>query len=580
MCGIIGYKGHRKAPEIVYTGLQKLEYRGYDSAGTAHITPQNTVKIDKAEGQVNKLQKTQTKSNTGIGHTRWATHGGVNKTNAHPHTCHKKEVAVVHNGIIKNHKQLKQKIPEKHYQSDTDTEVIPHLIQKQLQKGRKFLEACKKVEKQLKGSYAVVATHKTGEIVAFKNDSPLVLGIGQNETFLASDTTPFIKHTEKAKFLKNRDIVHIPENGKHKIHNLKQEEEVERETQKVEWSSEEITKEDHKHYMKKEILEQPTTVKRAAFQDKSDIEKTKKLLKQAEKIYLTGCGTSSFAADLGAKYLREELEKPVIPVQSHELEHRNTKPNKEDAVIALSQSGETADLLAALEPLNSTTVSITNVKGSTLVRNSEHTLYINAGPEIGVASTKALTGQLAVLKLIQYGLKDQLKEGRKSITQTAEKIEKVLEDNEETIESLSETFAKKENIYFIGRNKGYDVAKEADLKLKELTYIHSESFPGGEFKHGNISLVEEGTQIVSFLKKTGYEEITSNTLEAQSRGAEVTAVTQARHPEFKNNIVIPEDENSEILEIIPFQLIAYKTSLKKGNDPDKPRNLAKSVTVK
>ena len=578
MCGIIGYKGNRKASEIVHEGLQKLEYRGYDSAGTAY-TEKNKIKVEKAEGEVKKLQKTQTKSTTGIGHTRWATHGGVNETNAHPHTCHKKEVAVVHNGIIKNHKQLKQQIGKEKFTSDTDTEVIPHLIQKHLQKGQEFLEACKKVEQKLEGSYAVVATHKNGEIVAFKKDSPLVLGINQNEIFLASDTTPFVQHTETAKFLKNRDIVHIPHHTQHTIQNQKHGQ-VERETQKIEWSGEEITKEDHAHYMHKEIHEQQTTVKRAAFQDKTDIQKTVKLLEDAENIYLTGCGTSGFATEIGAKYLRQELEQNVIPVLSHELEHRKHKPGKKDIVIALSQSGETADLLAALEQTEAPIIAITNVKGSTLVRKSKEQLFINAGPEIGVASTKSFTGQIAVLKLLQYGLKDQIDQGRKSIIQTADKIEQTLNQNEETIEQISSRFAEEDNIYFIGRNKGYDVAKEADLKLKELTYIHSESFPGGEFKHGNISLVEEGTPVVSFIKETGGEEIISNTLEAQSRGADIIAVGQEQMPEFKHQIQIPTDDNSEILETIPFQLIAYRTSVKKGNNPDKPRNLAKSVTVK
>lgn len=579
MCGIIGYKGNQKAPDIVYKGLQKLEYRGYDSAGTA-FTYDNQLKIEKAKGEVKELQKLNLDTQTGIGHTRWATHGEVNKTNAHPHTCHKNEIAVVHNGIIKNYQQLKRKIPDQHYQSDTDTEVIPHLIQKQLNQGKDFLTACKIVEEQLEGSYAVVAIHKEEEMIGFKNESPLVLGLNKNEKFLASDTTPFIEHTDQAIFLKNRDLVHVTDQ-EHKFYNLKENQKVERPVKKVEWDSEEITKEDHKHYMKKEILEQPTTVKRAAYQDKSDIQKATKKIEEAENIYLTGCGTSSFAADLGAKYLRKQLDKNVIPVKSHELEHRNQKPSKNDTVIALSQSGETADLLAALNQIDSQIIAITNVKESTLVRNSDHQLYINAGPEIGVASTKAFTGQLAVLKLLEYALKDQLNEGRKSITQTADKINKTIEKNNKTIEEISEKFADEENVYFIGRNKGYDTAKEADLKLKELSYIHSESFPGGEFKHGNISLVEEETPVVSFLKEPGFEEIVSNTLEARSRGADIIAVGQSPQlQQFKYNIQVPEDENSEILEIIPFQLIAYKTSIKKGNNPDKPRNLAKSVTVK
>jgi len=574
MCGIVGYRGDKKASRIVYKGLKKLEYRGYDSAGIATVN--NQVHISKGKGTIDEVSTKEKPGETSIGHTRWATHGGVNDTNAHPHTSTENNIAVVHNGIINNYEELKEKLGEHLFESETDTEVIPKLVEEELRYTEDTLEAVRNAVERLEGSYAVALVTEDDELFAFKQGSPLVIGRGEEEHFIASDVTPFLEHTEEAVFLEDGDIARIEKDG-FEIHNNG--EKVDREIKKIDWDAKQTSKKEYNHYMKKEILEQPKTVKRAAFQDRSDMEEARKMVEEADKVYLTAAGTSSFAADLAAKYLRD-CGIDAAAEQAHEMEYRTDEVGEDDLVIAISQSGETADLLAVTNRIEAPILSVLNVKGSTLDRDSDHTLLINAGPEIGVASTKAFTGQVAVLKLLKYTLEERLREGRNSLVDTADCIEQVLKENEETITELSEFLKQKEHVYFIGRYTSYDLAKEADLKLKELSYIHSESFPGGEFKHGNISLVEDETPVVSFIGNTGREDIISNTKEAESRGANVTTVDCEEHGFSDFHIQIPEDENSELLKVVPFQLLAYRTSLKLDHNPDKPRNLAKSVTVK
>ena len=576
MCGIVGYRGDKRASKIVFEGLKKLEYRGYDSAGIA-TAGNPTVKVEKGEGTIEEVQPEKTDGTTGVGHTRWATHGGVTDANAHPHKDCTGNIAVVHNGIINNYETLKKELEDRghEFKSETDTEVIPHLLEEELEQDIPIHEAAQNVADTIEGSYAVVAVLDTGKLVAFKNESPLALGVADDEYFLASDVTPFLEHTEQAIFLEDGEVVTL--NGDYKIY--KEREEISKEPRKIDWDAEEASKEGHEHFMEKEIKEQPQTVKKAAFQDKSDMQEAVEMIKNAETIYLTGCGTASFAASLGAKYLRE-TGATVVTEQSHELEYRTDEITEDDLVIAVSQSGETADLLATLDDADAPTLAVVNVVGSTLARQSKHTLFVNAGPEIGVASTKAFTAQIAVLKLLQYALKDELEKGRESLLQTADKLEETLEDNEALLEDISSYLAEKDHVFSIGRDKGYDMARESALKLKELSYIHVEGFPGGEFKHGNLALIQDGVPVISFLKETGYDDTLANALEAKSRGADIIGVGSEPIDKFRFFIEIPEDPNSEIIEIAPFQMIAYLTSIRKGNNPDKPRNLAKSVTVK
>ena len=573
MCGIIGYHGDDEAAEKVFRGLKRLEYRGYDSAGIA-TAGNPTIKVEKAVGEVDEVANPDIDGTSGIGHTRWATHGGVTQENAHPHVSEKEKVAVVHNGIIENYQEIKEDL-EVEFRSETDTEVIPHLLERELERQEKVSEAVDRVMERLEGSYAVAAMLDSGEMIAFRKGSPLVLGLSDDEYFLASDVTPFLEHTKQAIFLEDDDYAII--DGEHEIYNSG--EKVEREVQEIDWDAEQASKEGHDHFMEKEIKEQPKTVKRAAYQDRSDLEEAVKMIEEAEDVYLTGCGTASFAASLGAKYLREAGVE-ALTEQAHELEYRSDEVTEDDLVISVSQSGETADLLSMLEETEADVLAVVNVVGSTLARQADHKLYVNAGPEIGVASTKAFTAQLAVLKLVSYSISGEIEEGREKLLETAENIKTVIKDNRETVEDLSSYFADKDHVYFIGRNKGYEMAREANLKLKELSYIHAEAFPGGEFKHGTLALVEDGTPVVAFLKEEGYSQAYSNMMEAHSRGADIISVGTEEIEESKFHITVPEDENSEILEIVPFLMAAYLTSVEKGNDPDKPRNLAKSVTVK
>jgi glucosamine--fructose-6-phosphate aminotransferase (isomerizing) len=577
MCGIIGYRGTENASEIVRKALEKLEYRGYDSAGIATVG-NPSLKIEKGEGTIEDVLDTeieeQLDGKTGIGHTRWATHGEVNDVNAHPHVGEEEHVAVVHNGIINNHEKIKEEL-DAEMKSDTDTEVIPHLIEKELERTEDLKQVCENVMEKLEGSYAVLATLKTGEMLAMKQGSPLVVSETDGEIFLGSDVTPFLNQIDKAYFFEDGDYAVIGEG----VQVFREGEKKDIEYEEINWDAGEASKQGYNHFMEKEIYEQSTTIKRAALQDRKDMEEAVEMIEEAEKVYITGCGTSSYAASLGAKYLRKAGYRVEVE-QSHELEYRSDEITEDDLVIAISQSGETADLLSLLEEVDAEVLSIVNVVGSTLDRQSEHTLYVNAGPEIGVASTKAFTAQLTVLKMISYAAQGELETGRESLIETASKVEETLEENKETIEELSQYLNEKQNVYFIGRNTGYDIARESALKLKELSYIHAESFPGGEFKHGTLALIEEGTPVVGILNGKGEDEMMSNIAEAKSRGADIIASGEEKINGFTQFIKIPEDKNSEILQVVPFQMLSYKTSLKKGNNPDKPRNLAKSVTVK
>lgn len=578
MCGIIGYQGDREASEIVRKALKKLEYRGYDSAGIATVG-NPSIKIEKGEGTIDEVLNSEKlekglDGKSGVGHTRWATHGEVNDRNAHPHTGEKQRVAVVHNGIINNHMQLKEEI-DAEMKSDTDTEVIPHLIERALNQTEDLKEVCEKVMEKLEGSYAVLATLETGEIIAKKKGSPLILSRSGDEIFLGSDVTPFLEHTDKAYFFEDGDYAVIDDK---EIKVFKDGKEKDVEYREIDWDASEASKQGHSHFMEKEIHEQSKTIKRAALQDRKDMEKAVEMIEEAENVIVTGCGTSSYAASMGAKYLRDAGYRVDVE-QSHELEYRADQLGEDDLVIAISQSGKTADLLSLLDRVDSEVLSLVNVVGSTLDRTSEHTLYVNAGPEIGVASTKAFTAQLAVMKMISYTAQGDLDSGRQSLIQTSSKVKQTLETNQETLEELSKYLQDKDNVYFIGRNKGFEVARESALKLKELSYIHAESFPGGEFKHGTLALIEEGTPVVGILGETGREKMMSNIAEAKSRGADIIAAGEEQISNFKYFIKIPEDRNSEILKTLPFQMLAYRTSLRKGNNPDKPRNLAKSVTV-
>lgn len=573
MCGIVAVKKGDRAAEKAFEGLKNLEYRGYDSAGIARL--HDEIQVKKGIGEVEEAIEDVGPGESAIGHTRWATHGGVTDSNAHPHTDCKGKIAVAHNGIIRNYQELKEELAERghSFESETDTEVIPHLLEEFLE-NNSLKEATHKTMERLDGSFAVTCLLDTGDIVAFRKDSPLVIGLGDDQNFIASDFTAFLEHTDKAIFLEDGDVAIL--NGEIEVYNDR--EEVDREVKQIDWDAGEATKAGHSHYMQKEIREQKSTIKRAAFQDKKDLNKAIEMIENADNIYLTACGTANYAAELGAKYLREAGHKPIVE-QAHELEYRADEIGEDDLVIAVSQSGETADLLSALNETDADKLAIVNVVGSTLARESDHKIYVNAGPEIGVASTKAFTAQLTALKLVSYAAQGKIDEGRNSLIETAEKVDEVLRVNENNLDEIAEYLAEKEDTYFIGRDKGRELALESALKLKELSYIHAEGFAGGEFKHGTLALIEDGVPVFAFLEH-GKDEIMSNAVEARSRGADLIGVGKKEIDGFEYFVNVPEDENREILEVIPFQELAYLTALERQNNPDKPRNLAKSVTVK
>lgn len=573
MCGIVGVKSEDDAAKKVFNGLKRLEYRGYDSAGIAQIG--SDLELEKGTGTIEEVMESPEGSKISIGHTRWATHGGVTDQNAHPHLDCDQEIAVVHNGIIQNYEELKKELKQKghNFRSETDTEVIPHLLE-EYYKNNSAKEACEKAVARLEGSYAIAAAFSDGDIIGFKKDSPLVIGVSEKDYFLASDITAFIDYTDQAVFLEDGDLAVLNSN----VEIYRDGERIEPQPEEIEWNAEQASKAGYDHYMEKEIHEQPTTIKRAAFQDRSDLEEAVKMLDNAENIYITGCGTASYAAALGAKYLRKAGYKIEFE-QAHELEYRTDEIGEEDIVIAVSQSGETADLLASLKQQDAETLAIVNVVGSTLARKARHKLFVNAGPEIGVASTKAFTGQITVLRLLGYAAQKSIDRGRQNLVEIAEKVETVIDENEKVIDEISNYLLDKDDVYFIGREKGREMALESALKLKELSYIHAEGFPGGEFKHGTLALIEDSVPVFAFLNHKE-EEILSNGIEARSRGADLIGIGEEKQDSFDYFIEVPDFMDSEILEIIPFQMLAYQTSVKKGHNPDKPRNLAKSVTVK
>jgi|GEM_PF-2989284 Glucosamine 6-phosphate synthetase, contains amidotransferase and phosphosugar isomerase domains len=425
MCGIIGHAG--KGENIVPKCLQKLEYRGYDSAGIAALNSSG-IEVSKGVGTVDEAVEAP-QGSAAIGHTRWATHGGVTQTNAHPHTDPDGRVAVVHNGIIDNHSDLREEVGEGRFESETDTEVIPHLLAQHLKEGLDPRAAAEKVTDRLEGSYAAVALLEGGQMVAFKQGAPLAVARNQDEHFFSSDVVPLLEHVNEAAFLQDGDIAILDSD----LRVFNQGREVERDSQEIQWEGGSATRGDFDHFTRKEIGEQPETIKRATFQDEESLTEAAGMLEKARTVWVTGCGTSSYAADHMRDYLAPEVD--ARSIQSHELEYRTDEVGDDDAVVAVSQSGETKDLLAALEGIEAPVLSFLNVAQSSLERRSDHTIHINAGPEVGVASTKAYTAQLTAMKTVAAELKDQ-EQVLESLRSTAEKAERLVKASESLAKKL------------------------------------------------------------------------------------------------------------------------------------------------
>ncbi|SEN54978.1 glucosamine--fructose-6-phosphate aminotransferase (isomerizing) [Peptostreptococcus russellii] len=607
MCGIVGYLGKRKASEVIVDGLEKLEYRGYDSAGIA-INTGSELEIRKFKGKLavlaEDLKKNPIEGNLGIGHTRWATHGEPSDVNSHPHFNSDKSIAVVHNGIIENYSEIRKELSEDgvEFLSKTDTEVIPHLISKYY--NGNLLEAVFKAEECLRGAYAlgVISNHANDELVAVRKDSPLVVGVGEDEYFVASDIPALLKYTREVYFLENGETVHIKGNSI-TIYNENREV-VEKEPFHVTWDIEAASKGGFDCFMNKEIHEQPQGVKDTIERRLDEngkivldsIKLTKNELENINRIYIVACGTAYHAGLLGKKAIEKYVKVPVIADIASEFRYSDNFVDEKSLVILVSQSGETADTLAVLrdsKKKGARILAVTNVVGSSIAREADDVFYTWAGPEIAVASTKAYTTQIVSLYMIALDFALELgtisEEEYKSVIDEmlslTKKIEEVL-NQKEHIKEIAEEIKDKNHIFYLGRGIDYYLALEGSLKLKEISYIHAEAFAAGELKHGTIALIEEGTPVVALATQDKlFEKMVSNMEEVRARGANVIAIAKKHNKEVENVangvIYIPEasDLLVPILAVVPMQLLAYYVSSLKGLDVDKPRNLAKSVTV-
>lgn len=604
MCGIVGYIGNQNAQDIIIDGLEKLEYRGYDSSGIA-IVESGNIDYQKMKGKLNVLkeylQENPIKGNVGIGHTRWATHGEPSDVNAHPHLNGKHSIALVHNGIIENYIALRQELTGKGYKfiSQTDTEVIAHLLD-DLYDGD-LLSTVFKAKEKLKGTYAlgVISSKNPDEMVAVRKESPLVVGIGDGGNFIASDIPALLKYTRNVYFLENGDTVRLT-SDKVEIYD-EGKSSVDRDIFRVDWDIEAAGKAGYDHFMLKEIHEQPTAIKETLMRrldedgriNLEDINLKKEDLENINKIYIVACGTA-YHAGLVGRYVIEKLAKiPVEPDVASEFRYREPFIDKNTLLIAVSQSGETADTLAAIREAKkkgARVLAITNVVGSSVARESDEVFYTWAGPEIAVASTKAYTTQLIALYMLGLHLaklKETIDEDSymsiiEAIKDLPEKVEKILESSDE-IKEIANYIKDKNSAFYIGRGLDYQSSMEGALKIKEVSYIHTEALPAGELKHGTIALIEEGTPVVAIGSQDYlYEKLASNIQEVKARGAYVIAIVQkGREQSADKTIYIPKVDNllAPVLTVIPMQLLAYYTSVLKGKDVDKPRNLAKSVTV-
>ncbi len=603
MCGIIAYTGGEDAAPVLFEGLKRLEYRGYDSAGIVTINDSGEFELKKQVGKVqdihNELNLLDLSGSIGIAHTRWATHGGVTQKNAHPHVSNNSEIAVIHNGIVENYKELKALLVSKgfHFESETDTEVIPNLVEYWMDsKHLNFIDATMKTLQSLEGNFAVVLIDRdTRTIIGAKNGSPLVLGVGErkkNELFLASDIPAFLERTKNVVYLYDGDMVvfETDPSSKKRSYQIfdfrgRTERPIIRPIQSVSWNLSHATKGDFDHFMLKEIAEQVETIQKAAAQDPEHIQNITQSIRNAKGVFLVASG-SSYHACLSAGYLFAKLASfHINTVIASEFSQYESFLKPETLVIAVSQSGETIDVLDAVKTAKEKgcqIVSIVNVVGSSLTQISHKTLLLNSGPEISVLSTKTYTAQLAVLSLLAYSLAGRYEEGvqkLKFLWNIVYNLTAATTRNK--IKELATRLATHDHIFVLGRGPLYATALEAALKIKEVSYIHAEAFAGGELKHGPIAMVKKGTPCIIFVSRDTVKTILSNAMEVKSRGGYIIGIGPEPIESFDFFIKVPESNSlNPICDIIPIQILAYQLALILGHDPDKPRNLAKSVTVR
>ncbi len=613
MCGIVGYVGERKCTPILIQGLLKLEYRGYDSSGIA-VLEENNIKVFKQKGRVSNLIKLTNDSNlsatVGIAHTRWATHGKPSKLNAHPHTDNSKSFAVVHNGIIENYEELKSFLSDEGYKfyTKTDTEIIPNLIHYHYSNSTekdselKFLKAVNLACKNLKGSYAleVICKYSPNIEIVVRKDSPLVIGKGIGENFVASDIPAILPYTKDFYFLDDNEFAVIKKDSIDFFDkNLSKHEKILKE---LDLSSSSSDKRGYEDYMLKEIFEQPETIKNTIGSrlklgeicDFSDLEYSKSFLESINQIYIVACGTAMHAGLVGKNLIEKLCSIPVTVEIASEFRYRNPLINEHTLCIYITQSGETADTIAALKlakEKGAKTLAISNVIGSSITREAHKTIYTHAGPEIAVASTKAYTSQVVLITLLSIYFSELLERYNSILLENlkAEILElpnivtKILKDSD-YIRDVAQRIYNNKDMFFLGRGNDYNIALEGSLKLKEISYIHSEAYPAGELKHGPIALIEKGTFVVGILTDPNLiAKSISNIQEVITRGAKTLIITnqEITQSDFDFVFSIPNTNPliSPIISIIPLQLLSYYIAKEKGLDVDKPRNLAKSVTV-
>lgn len=607
MCGIVGYVGNSNAKDFLVEGLSKLEYRGYDSTGIAVIN-KGKVTVVKHKGRLANLEKDLTvidvDGTVGIGHTRWATHGEPSDVNSHPHQSSKGDITVVHNGIIENYLELREWLKGEGYKffSETDTEVIPNLIDYYYEGD--LYKAVVKATKKLEGSYAlgVICGSEPDKLVAVRKDSPLIVGVGEGEYFIASDIPAVINKTRNIYLLEDKEFVVITKSGVEIFDDKNNK--INKEIYKVTWNQDAAEKGGFDSFMLKEIHEQPKAIKETMLSRISmdhgitfdDFKLTKEELEAIDRIYIVACGTAYHAGLMGKVVIEKHAKIPVEVDIASEFRYRDPLITDKSLIISVSQSGETADTLAVLraaKEVGARTLAVTNVVGSTISREADNVIYTMAGPEIAVASTKAYTTQVVIMYALglyfgelrgtlDKNIEDLIKEG---LLQTPDKVQELLENKEE-FENVAKLLKDEKDVFFLGRGIDYALALEGSLKLKEVSYIHSEAYAGGELKHGTIALIEPGTKVIALLTQEKLrEKMVSNVVEVKARGAYVIGLAyegdQLDSSVFDKVITIPRVSNrvATIPAAVALQLLAYYTAKEKGCDIDKPRNLAKSVTV-
>ena len=608
MCGIIGFVGGEEAAPILLDGLSRLEYRGYDSAGVA-VFDGEKLEVAKAKGRLQVLSDmiqggAAIHGTLGVGHTRWATHGAPSDVNSHPQVSRSGRIAVVHNGIIENYAQLKQFLIDQGvpFASETDTEVVAQLIE-YFYEGD-ILKAVGRVLHRIEGAYAlgIICADEPEKLIAVRKDSPLILGLGEGFNFLASDVTAIIKHTREVIYMEDGELAVLTREGVACYNHLLQP--VEKEVSHVDWEIDAAEKGGYEHFMFKEIMEQPEALRRAIFprlQDGEvvlpDFSLSDEFIQNIDRLYVVACGSSYHVGMVGKYNLERLLRLPVEVTLASEFRYMEPIVTQRTLVVVLSQSGETLDTMAALreaKKLGGKILSIVNVVGSSIARESDEVLYTWAGPEIAVATTKAYSTQLAVLDLLGLYLarrlgtltQERYRAAVQELLVLPSKLEQVLEKRE-AIQYYASQYFNHESIFYIGRNVDYALGLEGSLKLKEISYIHSEAYASGELKHGTISLIEDGTLVVAVATYAKlFEKAMSNVVEVKSRGADVLALTTVEHVDEMGRVAngvfgIPDTDELLLpsLGVAPLQLLAYYIALMRGCDIDKPRNLAKSVTV-